>query len=391
MSVRPYYGNGTKGSAILQDGYQSQATMFLAYLWQVTREERYKQGAVKAVEFLLRAQNPNGSWSHHFDLAKGYGESARRHRGGGEFNDECMQTQMNCMLLGYHLTKDPKFLDALRRAGDWIISAQFPAPTFGWADQYDGENKPVQARHFEPPACAMRACYYAIRLLLMMWDLTGEEKYLEPAKKWWHWYDRVAAKAKVGEELKPYAEYDWQDGRPMAGYGGKIYYLDDPKTLPLLRITYHALAEIDSAYKTWPPHAFENCRKDFEAAFTKRKRRKTALGAPATFQNMTPESAKKAVDGICAQQSEHGPWLPDPENLKRASIKSAGLSFRLTDHRVIALLTQIRNAKIATGELDLPVYENRSCILYLWERPTMAWLDLGSVPLAERTRSDSDK
>jgi len=388
MSVRPYYGDGSKGSAILQDGYQSQATMFLAYLWHVTGEERFKRGAVKAVEFLRRAQNPNGSWSHHFNLAKGYGESGRGHRGGGEFNDECMQTQMNCMLLGYRLTGDAKYLDAVRRAGDWIVAAQLPAPTFGWADQYDGENRPVQARHFEPPACAMRACYYAVRLLLMMWDLTGDSKYLEPARKWWRWHDETAAKAKVGDTLKPFAEYHWQNGRPIAGYEGKIFYLDDPDTLPLLRETYPALAEIHAGYKTWPPETFERFRGDFEAAFAKKRRRKSVLLDRESFQSADFAAAEEAVNDICAQQHPDGPWLPDPSWPKRASITRAGLSFRLADSRVVSLLNEIRNARIAAGEIDLPVRRNDSVILYVWERPTMAWLDFTDVPMGADRATD---
>jgi hypothetical protein len=381
MSVKPYYGDGTKGSAILQDGYQSQATMFLAYLWHVTGEERFRRGALKAVAFLRRAQNPNGSWSHHFNLAKGYGESAQGHRGGGEFNDECMQTQMNCMLLGYHLTGDSGYLDAVRRAGDWIVAAQLPPPTFGWADQYDAENRPARARHFEPPACAMRACYYAVRLLLMMWDLTGDSKYLAPARRWWRWYDDEAARSKVGDRLKPFAEYHWKNGRPIAGYDGKIFYLDDADTHDILRKTYPALAEIHAGYRTWPPETFEKYRDDFQAAFRKKRRRKAVFLDRGSFQNTDPETTKETLNEICTQQSRQGPWLPDRSRLDRAPISWAGLSFRLTDSRVVALLTELRNNRIAAGEIDLPVRRNDSVIQYLWERPTMSWLDITNVPM----------
>src|SRR5690606_5277113 len=106
--------------------------------------------------FLIQAQNPNGSWSHHYNTIKKSGESSIGALGAGEFNDYSTTGPMAAMILAYRLTGEQRFLDSYLKAANWIHSAFIDKSTtggaVGWAQQYDANNKPIQARHFEPVA-----------------------------------------------------------------------------------------------------------------------------------------------------------------------------------------------------------------------------------------------
>jgi hypothetical protein len=44
------------------------------------------------------------------------------------------------MLMGWHLTGERKYLDALLKAGKWVITAQLPGVACGWAEQYSDDD-----------------------------------------------------------------------------------------------------------------------------------------------------------------------------------------------------------------------------------------------------------
>src|SRR5690606_21119016 len=115
----------------------------------------YLQAATRGLEFLISAQNPNGSWSHGYHLEKKVGQSAFESKpNAGEFNDYTTTGPMTAMLLAYRLTGEQRFLDSYFRGISWIMSAFIDNSAtgggVGWAQQYDADNNPLQARHFEP-------------------------------------------------------------------------------------------------------------------------------------------------------------------------------------------------------------------------------------------------
>jgi len=54
----------------------------------------------------------------------------------------------------YQTYKDTKYLDALKKLGDFLLLAQMPEPQPAWAQQYNYQMQPIWARRFEPPAIA---------------------------------------------------------------------------------------------------------------------------------------------------------------------------------------------------------------------------------------------
>jgi len=226
QGVAPYQG---RQPVKLQDQVQSHPILFLAYMHRVTGDPRYLQAAIKGGEFLLSAQNKNGSWSHHYNVTTGIGETRNKQPGGGELNDDAINDSIDIMILMAHLTKDAAYVNALRKAGQWLIDSQVQASMVGWAEQYDQNNKPVWARNFEPPAWSVKASSSAIRALAELYKLFNDERYLKPIQQ----YAKFVKQQFSGEPL--YAYYDFKSKRALAAWDYKTYYLDSAKSLALYK------------------------------------------------------------------------------------------------------------------------------------------------------------
>jgi len=176
-------------SAGLQDHVQAHPTLLLMLLHRITGKTEYKIAADKGLAFMLRTQNPSGSWSHHWDVKDNIGEAAQsKYKNAGELNDDATQDHMTMMLAAYRITDDTKYLAAFLRAADWIKSAFIDKKAKGWAQQYDENNNPIPARHFEPPAISLSEGARSIpRMLMLAYRVTGEKAYLEPCYKWRQW------------------------------------------------------------------------------------------------------------------------------------------------------------------------------------------------------------
>lgn len=232
---------------MIQDFYITGPILTLLYVHKLTGKQDYLEGAIRGGNFLLMAQNPNGSWPHHFDWNQqvGYGTgspdgpggNAVRH--GSELNDNATTDAMRTLVALWHWTRDERYLKAVRRAADWVVEAQLDGPTFGWAAQYDQNNVPVWARAHEPPAAVWgNGALMATNALFLAHRLTGDEKYLKPIDRY------LAALDKIRTPDGWYQQYDYKTGRPIAAREGKIYSLDDPQQVK----AYHAAGGGSAGY-----------------------------------------------------------------------------------------------------------------------------------------------
>ncbi|MFW5799011.1 MAG: pectate lyase, partial [Planctomycetota bacterium] len=177
VSSRPHY-------ASIEDHIQTMPIVLMMTLHNLTGKEVYQKSAQKGVDFLVMAQNPNGSWSHHWNRKIKAGQSARGHVYGGELNDSTTTDPMRLMLLMYRRTGEIKYLASWLRAAEWFRDAFIDKKAKGWAQQYDRNNNPVQARHFEQAAVGMPAASDSgARGLMHAYRLAGDKRYLEPVNK----------------------------------------------------------------------------------------------------------------------------------------------------------------------------------------------------------------
>jgi hypothetical protein len=83
-----------------------------------------------------------------------------------------------------------KYMDAARRAGDFLIAAQMPEPQPVWAQQYTFDMLPAWARKFEPPSVCSGESAGAVRTLVDIYLATGDERYLAPIPAAIAWFNR---------------------------------------------------------------------------------------------------------------------------------------------------------------------------------------------------------
>src|SRR5690606_7695752 len=95
-------------------------------------------------------------------------------------NDDLMPDVVALLLLAYDTYGDQRYLDAVKRAGDFLILAQLPEPQPAWGQQYNNKMQPTWARKFEPPAVTGGESQGVIATLMQIYRRTRERKYLEP-------------------------------------------------------------------------------------------------------------------------------------------------------------------------------------------------------------------
>jgi hypothetical protein len=75
---------------------------------------------------------------------------------------------------------EPRYLEAARRGGHFLLLAQMPDPQPAWAQQYNEDMQPAWARLFEPPSITGGESHSVMRILLTLYRETGDAKYIEP-------------------------------------------------------------------------------------------------------------------------------------------------------------------------------------------------------------------
>jgi len=239
--------------APFEDHVQSHPVALLYALGKMTGKKEYTDAANKGVGFIYRGQNPNGSWSHHYNFEKKAGESRNGDVGGGEINDDTTADQMTVMLMAYRMTGEPAYLASYLRAADWLVSAFIDKKAKGWAQQYDAKNNPVPARHFEPAAISLSEGIETAPIELMRaYRMTGDRRYVEPLAKWrdWMWENRVFSNPEK-TAWKWHVYYDPDDGQAFR-YQDRKRLPPDPREM--LEGGYTAiLRQIEKIDKPLPP------------------------------------------------------------------------------------------------------------------------------------------
>jgi len=160
------------------------------------QDQQIHAAAQYALDRLLAAQYANGAWPQRF---LGASETARHapkrasypenwprawpgadYRGYYTLNDNSQADAIDAMLEAARIYGEPRYLEAARRGGDFLLGAQMPDPQPAWAQQYDERMQPAWARLFEPPAVTGGESRSVMRILLTLYRETGDAKYIEP-------------------------------------------------------------------------------------------------------------------------------------------------------------------------------------------------------------------
>ena len=163
---------------------------YLAQVYTLTKETKYKDGALKGIDFILEAQYGNGGWPQYFPLEKGYSRHIT-------FNDGAYMGIMN--LLKKIVNNDPDFAfidvktrkkvtESYEKGIDCILKMQIKedGKLTAWCQQHDEITLlPAWARKFEPPSIC-NAESVDVVLFLMAIDNPNEKitNSIQGAVKW---------------------------------------------------------------------------------------------------------------------------------------------------------------------------------------------------------------
>ncbi len=208
---RHYYGNATNDDQVTSD-----AAAFVLRYYTTTLDSAYRGAALKALDFVLEAQYPNGGWPQRFPLRHEFAhDGLPDYTSYYTLNDGATQGYIELLISAYRALGDRRYFEAARRGADFLIAAQGPDGEAGWAEQYGPDMRPIAARTHEPAGYVIRESRDAIRVLEMFYTLTGDTRYLAPIPRCLAWYDRVNSEA-IGFKRPP-SRY-WQPGTNLPVY-----------------------------------------------------------------------------------------------------------------------------------------------------------------------------
>jgi PelA/Pel-15E family pectate lyase len=259
------------GNATFDDGVTAESTLLLLHLYDATLDPVWLPPLKKALDYILRAQFPNGAWPQRYPLiGTGYDTLYT-------FNDGVISGNIELMMEAYRLLCDPRYRESARRGADFIIVSQHPGPQYGWGQQISWDMKIAKARVFEPAALTTPDTVDNLRCLMDVYEFTGDRRYLEPIPKALDWLDSVVSPdGRLGVFLEE------GTNRPLAAK-----FVGDSGTPESVEITYN-LAEAMGGY------GFE--RRNFSTA-PERKRYealKSALWKPPAQGNQLTTAAAQA-------------------------------------------------------------------------------------------------
>ena len=204
------YSGGNRrgdGNSSLDDGQTQSAIRLLIKTDKALNfeDEAIHESAMLALSSLLAAQFPNGGfpqvWRAPVEkqpvVKAGYPDYDWRTEGRIKnywdmytLNDNVCGYVAETLIDAHEIYGDERYMQALRKLGDFFILSQMPEPQPGWAQQYNYDMKPIWARKFEPAAMAGDETQETIATLIRIASVTGDDKYLEPIPAAFAWLKR---------------------------------------------------------------------------------------------------------------------------------------------------------------------------------------------------------
>ncbi|MFH0758397.1 MAG: pectate lyase [Bacteroidota bacterium] len=226
---RYYYGNCTYDDNVTQG-----ATKFLISLYKATLEPVYLAPLLKALNFILISQYPNGGWPQRYPLRYDFAhDGLPDYTSYYTLNDGAMNNTIDVLLEAYELLGDERYLMAAKRGADFFMLVQGPEGQAGWTDQFDMDLQPTAARTHEPASFQVRYTLSTIHQLEKMFLYTGDRRYLRPIPMALDWIE--SSVLKIDDRGRPeFAK--WYE--PVSNYPITMDYLNEFTAEGYMRYKY---------------------------------------------------------------------------------------------------------------------------------------------------------
>ena len=187
-------GGTTLSNITIDNGATYTQIRYLARVHEATGRERFGEGVLRGIDYLLEAQYENGGWPQYYPIRDGYYENVT-------FNDDAMIGAMRVLRDVAQEEERFAFVDAERRHRaataiekglDVILETQIEVDRTltAWCAQYDPETlEPVGARSYEPPSISGGESVGIVEYLMELEEPSPEViRAVEAAVAW---FDRV--------------------------------------------------------------------------------------------------------------------------------------------------------------------------------------------------------
>jgi len=302
-----YYGNCT-----FDDGVTTGATRFLMELYMTTLDPKYRVPMLKAFDFILESQFPNGAWPQRYPLKHDFPHDGHEdYTSFYTFNDNVIQANIHLLLDAWEQLGIEEFRDAAYRGMDFIVISQLPKPQAGWGQQYDHNMNSAPARSYEPASVMPGQTRRCIMDLITFFRITGDKRYLRGIPDAIEWLENsVLPKDHITSESRPNVThatfYELGTNKPLYAHreGTSIengrYWIDyEPRNFPghygmQTRIDIDAIKrEYERAMKQTPDEAMQEWHL------------KKVL--PERVPNVDPERVENLIDAM----DDRGAWVEE--------------------------------------------------------------------------------
>ncbi|MBT4484150.1 MAG: pectate lyase [Candidatus Latescibacteria bacterium] len=224
-----YYGNYS-----FDDNATQSPTRFLLKLYMHTLDPVYRKPLLRALDFFLMAQYPNGAWPQRYPLMYEYVyEGHADYTSYYTFNDGVMSNNIDVLMEAWEQIGNEDYRKAAVRGMDFYIISQGAEKQAGWCEQHGMDLMPAWGRTHEPPTYTSFITVTNIRDLMRFYLMTGDFRYLNPIPGAIKWFEestieilgdgrhKLALYYEVGTNLPLYM-HNSDDVTPE-GYGIHLY------------------------------------------------------------------------------------------------------------------------------------------------------------------------
>lgn len=313
---RHYYGNATFDDRVTPD-----AAMFLLRFYRLTHEAAYREPVLKALNFVLAAQYPNGAWPQRFPLRYEFAhDGLPDYTSFYTLNDGAMLAIVELLYDAYETLGDARYFESVRRGVDALLAMQGPDDQAAWAEQHGPNMRPIAARTHEPAGYVVRESYMSILMLEEFYLRTGDARYLAPVPRCLDWFDRINREAAAAKYPTP-RYWEPVTNKPVyvvrtqeltaEGYGKYIWTTDPAKARcdgQPCKADGKPVADV----------APMRAQYDTLAAMTTPKARAARLAEMKTRRSRKPRGNEKLADVIAALDAR-GAWVTDTNVVQRAN------------------------------------------------------------------------
>jgi PelA/Pel-15E family pectate lyase len=297
-----FYGNCT-----YDDNTTQSVTMFLMRLYMTTLDPGYREPLIKALDFFLISQYPNGAWPQRYPLRYDYAhDSFPDYTSFYTFNDSVHWNNVLVLLSAYEQLGNEEYLTAAKRGMDFVILSQGPPEQAAWSQQVGMDMKPANGRTFEPAAYRTRVVTSNIKWLQTYYAITGDRRYLTPIPNAIKWLEKSVIERLENGEYWLARYYEQDTNRPI--FERRITDLNDEGFF----VTVLEENPIGDDNKDFRTIDIAGITAEFVrfSALTPEEAHAEYLADNNTVR--TPDRIDPAtVDGLISSMDDRGAWLTD--------------------------------------------------------------------------------